>query len=94
MDGCKDVLALAALLERAYRLALAVQDDLLPGATVSSPAANELVEVLDDARVLLLPAARPQKVADLLSAAIAPAAPMGCRYPRSMRKRRKRTPSP
>lgn len=54
MDGSADLLALAALLERAYGLALDVQDDLPPAAPGSRQAAAELVDVLDDARVLLL----------------------------------------
>ena len=68
MDCSADVLALAALLERAYRLALTVQDDLSPEASVSRPAVHELIGMLDDARVLLLHASRPPRVANLLPA--------------------------
>ena len=66
MDGSADLLALAAMLERAYRLALDVQD-LLPSTTPGSrQKAVELVGVLDDARVLLLHASRSFHAADLL----------------------------
>ena len=67
--GCsEDVLALAALLEQAYRLALAVQEGLQSEACVPLKAANELVDELDDARVLLLDISRSRKAADLLLA--------------------------
>jgi hypothetical protein len=54
MNCSGDLLPLAALLERAYRLALVVQD-----ATPSEPGtgrfvAIELVDVLDEARAALL----------------------------------------
>lgn len=64
MKHSADLLALAALLEHAYRLALAIQDDVLDKAVVPR-SANELVDVLDDARVLLLKASRPSPVADI-----------------------------
>lgn len=66
MDGSGDLLALAALLERAYRLALDVQDLLPSTAPGSRQIAVELVDVLDDARVSLLRASRSFKAADLL----------------------------
>jgi hypothetical protein len=66
MDSSTDLLALAALLERAYRLALDVQDDLASAACGSSQAAVDLVDVLDDARVSLLRASRLSQAADLL----------------------------
>jgi hypothetical protein len=54
----EDLLTLAALLERAYRLALDVRDDLPSNASVSRQASVQLVELLDDARVLVLCASR------------------------------------
>lgn len=66
MDGSGDLLALAALLERAYRLALDVHD-LLPSTVPGSrQSAVELVDVLDNARVSLLRASRSFQAADLL----------------------------
>lgn len=62
MDDSGDLLQLAALLERAYRLALDMQDDLASMASGSRQAAVELVDVLDDARVLLLQASLPPQV--------------------------------
>lgn len=59
------MLALAALLEQAYRLALVVQEELPSEATVSWCVANELIDVLDNARVSLLNVDRPPKAADL-----------------------------
>lgn len=59
MDGSGDLLRLAALLERAYRLALDVHDDLPSTGSGSWRAAVELVDVLDDARVSLLKVSRP-----------------------------------
>lgn len=59
MDNSSRLLQLAALLERAYRLALDVQDDLLSTGSGSPQAAAELVDVLDDARVSVLQASRP-----------------------------------
>lgn len=59
MDNSSCLLQLAALLERAYRLALDVQDDRLSTGSGSPQAVVELVDVLDDARVLLLKASRP-----------------------------------
>lgn len=57
--GCPgDLLALAALLERAYGLALVLQDAPLSEVEVGRRAAAELVDVLDDARVALLTASR------------------------------------
>ena len=67
MDESGDLLQLATLLERAYRLALDVQDDLPCTASGSRQTAIELVDVLDDARVSLLKANRPAQAADLLS---------------------------
>lgn len=61
MDCSEDVLALAALLERAYRLALVARDDLLSETRVDRGGAIELVDALDDARVLLLDASRSRK---------------------------------
>jgi len=61
VDISEDDLALAALLERAYRLALVVQQDLLPEVQARQHTALELDEVLDDARLLLLNANRPAK---------------------------------
>jgi hypothetical protein len=57
-----DLLTLAALLERAYGLALVVQDAPPSEAEVVRQAAVELVDVLDDARVTLLTASRLPKV--------------------------------
>jgi len=54
MDGHTDLLTVAALLERAYRLALVLQDDASPESDTSRFVAGELVDVLDDARVALL----------------------------------------
>lgn len=66
MDGSADLLPLAALLERSYRLALVVHEDLPPKASCSWQAAAELVDVLDDARVSLLNACRSsQEAVDL-----------------------------
>lgn len=62
MDDSGDLLQLAALLERAYRLALDMQDDLASMASGSRQAAVELVDMLDDARVLLLQASLPPQV--------------------------------
>lgn len=59
MDNSRDLLQLAALLERAYRLALDVKDDLPSAPPGSRQAAVELVDVLDDARVSLLQACLP-----------------------------------
>lgn len=58
MDCSWNLLALAELLERAYRLALVVENDLLPDACASRQAATELVDLLDEARVSLLKASR------------------------------------
>lgn len=63
MDCSDDVLALAALLEQAYRLALVVQEEL---PSEASCATNELIEVLDNARVSLLNVSRPPNAAKLL----------------------------
>ncbi len=52
-----DLLPLAALLERAYRLALDAQDPDTPIAALAGTAAHpvsELIDVLDEARVALL----------------------------------------
>lgn len=52
-----DLLPLAALLERAYRLALEAQDPGTPTAAQAATAASpvsELIDVLDEARVALL----------------------------------------
>lgn len=57
MDGHTDLLTVAALLERAYRLALVLQDDASTERDPSRFVASELVDVLDDARVTLLRAA-------------------------------------
>jgi hypothetical protein len=66
MDGSGDLRALASMLERAYRLALDVQD-VMPSTTPGSrQKAVELVDVLDDARVSLLRASRSFHAADLL----------------------------
>lgn len=65
MERSGDLLALAALLEQAYRLALVIQDDLLAKASVPR-SAIELIDLLDDARVLLLRASCPSQAADLL----------------------------
>ena len=66
MDGSADLLPLAAMLERAYRLALDVQD-VMPSTTPGSrQIAVELLHVLDDARVSLLHASRSSHAADLL----------------------------
>lgn len=58
MDCSGNLLALAELLERAYRLALVVQDALPSETDAGRLAAVELVDVLDDARVALLTASR------------------------------------
>lgn len=52
-----DLLPLAALLERAYRLALVVQDRAISPGT-GEFLLSELVDVLDEARVALLAAHR------------------------------------
>lgn len=67
MNGSAELLALAALLERAYRLALDAQDDMRSTASGRRRAATELVEVLDDARVSLLNATRPAQPAAQLA---------------------------
>lgn len=59
MDSSDDVLALAVLLEQAYRRALALQDALSSDATASGCTATELIDLLDDARVSLLKVSRP-----------------------------------
>lgn len=64
MDGSVDLLPLAVLLERAYRLALVVQDDLPSQHVCSRQAAVELVDVLDDARVSLFNACCPSRPVD------------------------------
>ncbi|MBT9549442.1 MAG: hypothetical protein IV088_01225 [Hydrogenophaga sp.] len=56
MKETKDLLAAAALLERAYRLALVLQSEGLLAIESRQFVANELVEVLDEARVALLAA--------------------------------------
>lgn len=56
MSGPADLRPLAELLERAYRLALAVQDTLPLERGTAWLVAGELVDVLDDARVALLSA--------------------------------------
>ncbi|CAN7266802.1 hypothetical protein LJR129_001220 [Acidovorax sp. LjRoot129] len=53
-----DLLPLAALLERAYRLALVVQDDRAISPGTGEFLLIELVDVLDEARVALLAAHR------------------------------------
>lgn len=53
-----DLLPLAALLERAYRLALVVQDDRSLSSDTGEFLLIELVDVLDEARVALLAAHR------------------------------------
>jgi hypothetical protein len=63
MDGSVDLLPLAVLLERAYRLALVVHDDLPSKHSCSRQAAVELVDVLDDARVSLFNACRSSRSA-------------------------------
>lgn len=65
MDGSVDLLPLAVLLERAYRLALVVHDDLPSKHSCSRQAAVELVDVLDDARVSLFDACRSSRSVDL-----------------------------
>ena len=65
MDGSADLLPLAALLERAYRLALVVHDELPSEDACSRQAAVELVDLLDDARVSLLNACRSSPSEDL-----------------------------
>lgn len=56
MKKPKDLLAAAALLERAYRLAHVLQSEGLLDIESRQFVANELVEVLDEARVALLAA--------------------------------------
>lgn len=63
MDCSDDVLALAALLEQAYRLALVVQEALPSEAWCAT---NELIELLDDARVSMLNVSRPPSASGLL----------------------------
>ena len=53
-----DLLPLAALLERAYRLALVVQGDRSLSSDTGEFLLIELVDVLDEARVALLAAHR------------------------------------
>ena len=65
MGDSENLLALAALLERAYRLALDVQDLASSTATGSRRIAAELIDVLDDARVSLLRVHRSLHAADL-----------------------------
>ena len=57
-----DLLPLAALLERAYRLALVVQDDHAIAPDTGAFLLIELVDVLDEARVALLAAHRTPSV--------------------------------
>lgn len=54
MDGHTDLLTVAALLERAYGLALVLQGDASPESEAVRFVASELLDVLDDARVTLL----------------------------------------
>jgi hypothetical protein len=54
MDDAINLLRAAALLERAYRLALVLQDVQTHGVESTGFVAAELVEVLDEARVALL----------------------------------------
>lgn len=55
MNGQGDLLTAAALLERAYRLALVLQDGVPPDdAYTTRFVAAELMNVLDEARVALL----------------------------------------
>lgn len=51
-----DLLPLAALLERAYRLALVIQEDHALSSDTGEFVVIELVDVLDEARVALLAA--------------------------------------
>ncbi|GAP36017.1 hypothetical protein ABXN37_12765 [Piscinibacter sakaiensis] len=60
MGDSADILRLAARLERAYRLALEVHDRLPSPTPDARQAAAELVAALDDARVDLLRASRPE----------------------------------
>lgn len=53
MSGQKELLEAAALLERAYRLAHVLQDQGLLEIGSRQFVADELVEVLDEARVTL-----------------------------------------
>lgn len=56
MKEPKDLLAAAALLERAYRLAHVLQSESQLDIESRQFVANELVEVLDEARVALFTA--------------------------------------
>ena len=56
MSGQKELLEAAALLERAYRLALVLQSEGLLEIECRLFVATELAEVLDEARVALLAA--------------------------------------
>lgn len=60
MECLRNVLALAAPLERAYRLALVVQDAPLSDPGAGRLAASELVDMHNEARVVLLIASRPR----------------------------------
>lgn len=54
MSDPTDLLPLAALLERAYRLALDIQDTRSVSSDTAEFIAIELVDVLDEARVAVL----------------------------------------
>ncbi len=62
MGGYADLLATAALLERAYRLAHVLQSEGLLETESRQFVANELVEVLDEARVALFAASGSERV--------------------------------
>lgn len=54
MNGHSELLSVAALLERAYGLALVLLDEAPAEGDTGSPVAHELVDVLDELRVTVL----------------------------------------
>lgn len=78
MDDSDELLRLAVLLERAYRLALDVHDVLVPTESGSQRASLDLLDVLDHARVSLLKVSQP--------APCSSPSPRGCAGSRQLRR--------